>query len=377
VKSKESTYKQAAPTLLQGGAGFLDALEKDLKKASHSIAIQVMSFEADHAGQRIIELLSNYPELQRRLLIDAYSTIVVNDTWTQRPGNSPRLRAAREELKALWPLLKAAQDQRIEIRFTNPLGPFWLKYPQRNHKKCVLVDQAISYVGGINITDHNFGWNDLMIRDQHTVLAQALQQSFDSDWQAGFLPKKLSAQKANQAHMEGEYSLNTCIQAPPPTQSPTTIQAPTTTPTTPPHQSIDSDTELYLLNGLSTKAAYRNLQVRVEQAKKVEVFSPYLSYPMLDSVAKVTEHTIWVPETNNKAAMKGLLKLPRYRRLNIQTVPGTPENMLHAKVMVLEEETLMYGSSNFDLISYLFEKELVIVRRNAEMAAEVLDALRP
>jgi cardiolipin synthase len=365
VKSKESTYKQTAPTLLQGGAGFLDALEKDLKKASHSIAIQVMSFEADQAGQRIIDVLSNYPQLQRRLLIDAYSTIVVNDTWTRRPGSSPRLRAARQELKALWALLKAAQDQSIEIRFTNPLGPFWLKYPLRNHKKCVLIDQAISYLGGINITDHNFGWNDLMIRDQHTVLAQALQQSFDSDWQAGFLPKKLSAHKVNQARKEGEYSLNT------------TTQAPTTTKTPPPHQSIDSDTELYLLNGLSTKAAYRDLQERVEQAKKVEVFSPYLSYPMLDSVAKVADHNIWVPETNNKAAMKGLLKLPRYRKLNIQTVPGTPENMLHAKVMVLEEETLVYGSSNFDLISYLFEKELVIVRRNAEMAAEVLDALRP
>ncbi len=371
MKSKEFTYKQAAPTLLQGGAGFLDALEKDLKKASHSIAIQVMSFEADQAGQRIIDVLSNYPELQRRLLIDAYSTTVVNDTWTQRPGSSPRLRAARQERKALWLLLKAAQDQSIEIRFTNPLGPFCLKYPLRNHKKCVLIDQAISYVGGINITDHNFGWNDLMIRDQHTVLAQALQQSFDSDWQAGFLPKKLSAHKANQARKEGEYSLNTS------TQAPTSIQAPTTTKTPPPHQSIDSDTELYLLNGLSTKAAYRDLQERVEQAKKVEVFSPYLSYPMLDSVAKVTDHTIWVPETNNKAAMTGLLKLPRYRKLNIQTVPGTPENMLHAKVMILEEETLVYGSSNFDLISYLFEKELVIVRRNAEMAAEVLDALRP
>ncbi|MEL0010206.1 MAG: phospholipase D-like domain-containing protein [Bacteroidota bacterium] len=365
VKFKNPTNEQAAPTLYQGGIPFLDALENDLKKASHSIAIQVMSFEADQAGQQIVELLSSYPKLQRRLLVDTYSTIVVNDTWTQRPGNSPRLRAAREEARQLWPLFQQAMNNGIEIRFTQPLGPLFLKYPFRNHKKCVLIDQAISYVGGINITDHNFGWNDLMIRDQHTVLAQALQQSFDSDWQAGFLPKKLSAQKANQVRKEGEYSLN-----------PTT-QAPTTTKTPPPHQSIDSDTELYLLNGLSTKAAYRDLQERVEQAKKVEVFSPYLSYPMLDSVAKVTDHTIWVPETNNKAAMTGLLKLPRYRKLNIQTVPGTPENMLHAKVMVLEEETLMYGSSNFDLISYLFEKELVIVRRNAEMAAEVLDTLRP
>ncbi len=200
VKFKNPTNEQAAPTLYQGGIPFLDALEKDLNKASHSIAIQVMSFEADQAGQQIVELLSSYPKLQRRLLIDAYSTIVVNDTWTQRPGNSPRLRAAREEARQLWPLCQLAMNNGIEIRFTQPLGPLFLKYPFRNHKKCVLIDQAISYVGGINITDHNFGWNDVMIRDQHSLIAQALQQSVDTDWQTGFLPNKLK--KIHPSHGE-------------------------------------------------------------------------------------------------------------------------------------------------------------------------------
>ena len=72
-----------------------------------------------------------------------------------------------------------------------------MKYPMRNHKKCVLIDHQISYVGGINITDHNFGWKDLMIRQQDEQLASALHASFQADWQAGFLPQKL--QKFNPA----------------------------------------------------------------------------------------------------------------------------------------------------------------------------------
>lgn len=371
VKFKNPTNEQAAPTLYQGGIPFLDALENDLKKASHSIAIQVMSFEADQAGQQIVELLSSYPKLQRRLLIDAYSTIVVNDTWTQRPGNSPRLRAAREEARQLWPLCQQAMNNGIEIRFTQPLGPLFLKYPFRNHKKCVLIDQAISYVGGINITDHNFGWNDIMIRDQHTVLAQALQQSVDSDWQSGFLPKKLKkftpATTSNPTTSSDQTT----------TSDLSTTSAPSTRETPPAYQRLDEHTELYLLNGVSTKAAYRQLQQTVEQAKRVQVFSPYITYPMLDSVAKVTDHTVWMPEHNNKALVKLTSRLPRYRKLNVQTIPGSPEDMLHAKVMVLDEETVVYGSSNFDLVSYLFEQELVIVRRNAGLAQKILDALRP
>ena len=55
-----STYSTAT-TLHTGGDGFIQALRQDLAKATHSIVVQVMSFEADQAGQQIVELLSNYP----------------------------------------------------------------------------------------------------------------------------------------------------------------------------------------------------------------------------------------------------------------------------------------------------------------------------
>ena len=365
-----STTYPTATTLHTGGDGFIQALRQDLASASHSIAIQVMSFEADQAGRQIIEMLSNYPQLKRLLLVDAYSTIVVNDTWTRKPGRrSPRLHAAKQELKALWPLLQYAQANGIDIRFTNPLGLLWMKYPMRNHKKCVLIDHQISYVGGINITDHNFGWKDLMIRQQDEQLASALHASFQADWQAGFLPQKL--QKFNPA----KTSNPTTTSDPATTTTQSTRDTSTTTP--PAYQRIDPNTELYLLSGLSTKTAYRRLQTQVEQAQKVEVFSPYITYPMLDSVAKVVDHTVWMPEHNNKALVQLTSRLPRYRKLNIQTIPGSPEEMLHAKVMILDGETVICGSSNFDLISYLFEQELVIVRRDAGLAQKIQAALWP
>lgn len=354
-----STTYPTTTTLHTGGDGFIQALRQDLAKATQSIVVQVMSFEADHAGQQVIELLSSYPQLQRRLLVDAYSTVVVNDTWLAKPFGSTRCKIAREEALQLWPLLQYAKANGIDIRFSQPLGFLFLKYPFRNHKKSVLIDQNISYVGGINITDHNFGWNDLMIRQQDEQLASALQDSFEVDWQAGFLPKRL-------------HSSNPTTTTNPSTRDTSTKQA-----HPPAYQQIDPNTELYLLDGLATRAAYRRLQTQVEQAQKVEVFSPYITYPMLDSVARVIEHTVWMPEHNNKALVQLTSRLPRYRKLNIQTIPGSPEEMLHAKVMILDGETVIYGSSNFDLISYLFEQELVIVRRDVGLAQKIQTALRP
>lgn len=324
-----------------------------------------MSYEADQAGQQVVELLIRHPHLQRRLLIDAYSTAVVNDTWLAKPFGSTRWKTARKEARQLWPLLQQAMSNGIDIRFTQPLGPLFLKYPFRNHKKCVLIDHKVSYVGGINITDHNFGWNDLMIRQQVEPLTSALKDSFEADWQAGFLPKLLAKDLPIQLTKQSQSSDLTTTKTQPATNPP------------PAYQQIDPNTELYLLDGLSTKTAYRQLQQTVEQARRVQVFSPYISYPMLDSVAKVADHTVWMPEHNNKPVVTLLSQLPRYRSLNIQKIPGTPEEMLHAKVMIFDEETVLYGSSNFDVVSYLFEKEMVIVRRDKELANRILGALQP
>ncbi len=323
-----------------------------------------MSFEADQAGYQVVDLLNRHPHLQRRLLIDAYSTVVVNDTWLAKPFGSTRWKTARKEARQLWPLLQQAMSNGIDIRFTQPLGPLFLKYPFRNHKKCVLIDHNLSYVGGINITDHNFGWNDLMIRQQVEPLTSALQNSFEADWQAGFLPKALVTDLPKKLSKAQAFD-----------QQKPSPDANTNPP--PAYQQIDPNTELYLLDGLSTKTAYRQLQQTVEQAKRIEVFSPYISYPMLDSVAKVADHTVWMPEHNNKPLINLLSHLPRYRSLNIQKIPGSHEDMLHAKVMILDEETVLYGSSNFDVISYLFEQEMVIVRRDAELANRIQGALRP
>ncbi|MCP9291161.1 phospholipase D-like domain-containing protein [Gracilimonas sediminicola] len=302
---------------------FFEQLTADVQNARHSVSIQCMSFEADQVGTKLIELLGSKPTLERTLLIDDYSRFVVNDTFLNAPQGWMNKNNARKERQALDGLLKQARQSGIRVKFTNPMGFLMHRYPARNHKKMVLVDEEISYLGGMNFTEHNFEWSDTMVRHTNPDIAAALKVSFQAD-------------------------LNE------------------TTP--PPITEINPKTVLYLLNGWKTKEAYTNLLERVTSSSKVVALSPYISYPMLDAIASVPDNQVILPKANNKPLMHYIHNLKRYSEINFKYVSG---KMVHAKMLILDDEVAVYGSSNFDVISYFFEKEVVIVNKNPELIKQL------
>ena len=50
----------------------------------------------------------------------------------------------------------------VAVTFTQPWGPVLFFGLSRNHKKIYVVDDR-AYLGGINISDHNFAWRDFMV----------------------------------------------------------------------------------------------------------------------------------------------------------------------------------------------------------------------
>jgi len=305
---------------------FFEQLCIDVENAQKSVSIQCMSFEADETGCALIDLLISKPNLKRTLLIDCYSKYVVNDTFLFSISGLFNKNNALTERLALSPLLKRAEKSGVVVKFTNPIGLLMWKYPARNHKKMVLIDDKISYVGGVNFTDHNFEWPDLMIRHISTELNHALGTSFKND----FEEKKAE-----------------------------------------PVQQINADTKLYTLNGLKTKGAYQNLLNTIKNASKVVAVSPYISYPMLDAIGNVAENFVILPGKNNKNYMTFIHRLKRYESINYTYTNGS---MIHMKLLIVDDETIVYGSSNFDLISYLFEKEIIIQKKDRDLAQKLTQA---
>ena len=122
-------------TLLQNGEAYFPAIEAALDRAVYEIYLESYIFENDNTGRRIAEAL-------RRAALRGVKTHVLIDGF-----GSNRLP------KTMVDYLEAA-GVRV-LKFRPKVSPWTLRRQRlrRLHRKIVVVDRKIAFVGGINIID--------------------------------------------------------------------------------------------------------------------------------------------------------------------------------------------------------------------------------
>lgn len=76
-------------------------------------------------------------------------------------------------------MIRELRREGVNVAFTNPAGPLLVNLPNRNHKKVCLIDDRVAYIGGINFSEHNFEWHDMMLRIEDPQVAGFLREDFD------------------------------------------------------------------------------------------------------------------------------------------------------------------------------------------------------
>lgn len=146
-----------------------EALIGDLEKAEHFIHIQYYIIRNDVLFNRILEVLAKKAAegVEVRVLFDAMG--------------------CRRVRHSFWKKLNQMGIQTAEF-FPAILGRFQLRINYRNHRKIVVIDNRVAYVGGFNVgkeyigLDKNFGyWRDTHMRIRGEGVA-ALQVRFVMDW---------------------------------------------------------------------------------------------------------------------------------------------------------------------------------------------------
>ena len=157
---------------LLGNREFVEDLHRVLRSAERRVLIQVMTFDGDASGLAVAELLAEAAGrgVDVRLLVDCFALRYVSD----RPAKDPEVRAEAAETVAMFERLRAAG---VAVTFTQPWGPVLFFGLSRNHKKVYVVDDH-AYVGGINISDHNFSWRDFMVGLTDPATVEVLAQDF-------------------------------------------------------------------------------------------------------------------------------------------------------------------------------------------------------
>ena len=135
------------------------------------------------------------------------------------------------------------------------------------------------------------------------------------------------------------------------------------------------DSELYFLDGWKSRKTYEEVFSHLSSAtKSIKVFSPYVSNPLLsflkNNTQKGVELTIITPENNNKSIFKSILSNEFLK--GYFTLLFYKERMSHLKAILVDDTTLVIGSSNFDFVSYYFEQEVIMVTRNKQLVGDFI-----
>src|SRR5437870_5294577 len=160
---------------------FWARLKQDIAAARQSVFVQTFAFEGDTVGQKLSEAIRSSPAKDKRILADSFTRFVLSDRFRYSPANlfDKQLKDEGKETTAMMARLKAAG---VATKFTNAYRPTPRGLLGRNHKKLIVIDNAAAYVGGINFSEHNAAWHDMMLRIADSGVVRFLLHDFLDIW---------------------------------------------------------------------------------------------------------------------------------------------------------------------------------------------------
>lgn len=308
--------------LLETGDGCFEAIEQAIAEAEHHVHLEYYIWQPDGVGTRLRDLLIEKARagVQVRLLLDAIGSNSVKRAF-----------------------LKPLQEAGASTAWFNPirlprLGPTHVNF--RTHRKIVVLDGRVGFIGGINISDHHssFSSNEDAWRDTHLRIdgepVHRLQFIFLEDWyfateQAPFEPE-FFPQFAEQPQ---NLWLHVVESGPDSTQ--------------------DAIAKFFF-------AAITGAQQQILLTTPYFVPTEALTTALISAALRGVEVRILVPKRSDSrlvtAAARSYYDELASAGIRIDEY-GPP--MLHAKVLVIDGRIAAVGSANFDNRSFTLNFEIM------------------
>ncbi len=289
------------------------ALKEDLEKAKHSIYLQYYIFSDDKTGTEIADILC-------RKASEGVDVKVIYDhvgSFSTKNSFFNRLRAAGVEA---YPFFRVTFPS-----FANRIN--W-----RNHRKIVVIDNEIGYIGGMNIADrYVYGYeNGRVWRDTHfRVKGDAVKSfiySFAIDWSFMHQPIESAEMPERADHKSNEVGIQLVTSGP--TDQWGNIELLFLKCVSAARKSVYIQTPYFL----PTDALMRALQAAALAKVDVRIMMPRKS----DSFMLTLASNSYITE-----CLRAGIKIYLYEA-----------GMLHAKTMIIDDDLVTTGSTNFDFRSF-------------------------
>lgn len=314
------------------GADKFDSLLRDIRNARHFIHFQYYIFENDTLGQRIADELAaaSARGVKVRVIYDHIGSYGVTGKFFRN------LNARGVEA---YPFFRVA------------FPPFATRINWRNHRKMVIIDGSIGYIGGMNIADRYISggsfakWRDCHLRITGPGVA-ALHYSFGVDWT--FMGRPLFSETVSTRISTDTHAAGVQLLTSGPTSQWSAVAMQMLKAIGVARKRVYIQTPYFL----PTEGLLRTLQTAALARVDVRVMIPWRSDSRILTYASYS----YVME-----CLRAGIKIYLYKG-----------GMLHSKTMVVDDEFSAVGSANIDFRSFEhnFESTLFIYSRkvNARLA---------
>lgn len=301
------------------------AMIEDIKIAEKQILLQTFKFGNDAIGLKFKTELTKKAKqgVEVVLLLDAFGTKVSEKFFSEMIDFGAKIKFFKK----------------IKFSFD-----FFRKNHRRNHRKLLIIDSKITYIGSSNITDYCINWRESCIRINDLISTKFRKIFFNNYDVADYRfsskrNKKAIARKIKYSGFEIICDV------------PSTLQTP-------------------------TRNKFINL---INSAKKnITITSPYFLPGLLfrkalkNALKRGIKIKLIIPR-NSDVALFDILRnryLGKYYKDGIEIIEYITNN-IHAKLMLVDDDEFVLGSSNFDYRSFWFMYEINICGKHPEIIEQI------
>jgi cardiolipin synthase len=286
----------------------------DITQAKEYILLETYKFANDHMGERFRDALTRKAKegVKVRILIDSWGKGPISENFFTK------LIKYGGELKFF---------EKIKIN-----SDLFTRGHRRDHRKILVIDDTISYLGSANITGYNLNWRELALRTEGD-LALVMKKVFMETFEA-FNPYIIS----------NKFTFTRTIY----------------------HEDFEIMRDVPSLPLQRIRKKYAQM---IKQAKKsVVIETPYflpgysLRKALMDAGKRKVDVKIIMPK-NSDVRMIDILRnkyLGLLDRNNVKIFFYGPYN-LHAKMLMVDDALFSISSANFDYRSFRFQYEIALI----------------
>lgn len=321
---RETADGEIAPkvTLLDSQPDILSSMYDDIAMATKSIYLEIYRIGYDITGERFRDILAVKCKqgVTVKILLDSWGTPPNPAFFDPIVSNGGEVRFFRK--------MKLAMD-------------FFTKNHRRNHRKILVVDDEIAYVGSPNITGYSVTWREISLRIEGSL--------------AGILRKTINdSAKLYDKYIFNKFSYKKTIY----------------------YNGFEIVQDLPSIYRQQIKRRYEKLIKKAQ--KEIIIETPYFipGFKLRRLLAQASNRgvkVVIIMPLHSDVKIVDLLRdkyLKFYFKNGIDMQFYTASN-LHAKCAMIDREVYAVGSANFDYRSFRYQHEIMLFGHHASVVGLV------